>query len=82
MDFAIAYVDNQSAEVRNAAIDLLVTAALNGGEERVKGAAEKLGSNLKEMVLKKVNNAIKAKEGGGGKEGQVAKKGGKGTGKK
>lgn len=44
-------------EVRNAAMDLLVEASLNGGEDKVNSSVEKLQANIKEMILKKVGNA-------------------------
>ena len=34
-------------EVRNAAVDLLVEASLNGGEDKVNASVEKLQANMK-----------------------------------
>jgi hypothetical protein len=76
VDFSLAYVDNQSPDVRNAAIELLVVSALNGAEDKVRTSIEKLPSGHKDVIRKKIDNAKAAKEGSAGKE---VKKGGKGA---
>ena len=62
VDFAVSYVGFQSVEVRNSAIDLLVQASIKGADDRVQAAIEKLESNVKDMIQKKLKNAHLAKE--------------------